>query len=315
MERIVFLDRDTLRAEIRRPAFEHEWREYSETSAGEVLERLSEASIAITNKVALREEVLKRLPRLKLIAVAATGVDIIDLEACRRHGIAVSNVRNYAPHSVPEHVFALVLALRRNLFSYRDEIRRGAWQSAHTFCLLDHTIRELHESRLGIIGYGALGQSVGRLAEAFGMRLLISERRGATSLRHGRTSFDETLRTSDIVTLHCPLTAGTRQLIGLDELRSMQRHALLINTARGGLVDEAALVEALDAGWIAGAGFDVLSVEPPREGNPLLDIDRPNFILTPHVAWASLEAMQTLADQLTANIESFVAGRAQNLVG
>lgn len=314
MERIVFLDRNTLRAKIRRPAFAHEWREYAETSRVEVLERLRAATIVITNKVPLRETELAQLPDLKFIAVAATGVDIIDLDYCRRRNLPVSNVRNYAPQSVPEHVFALILALRRNLFSYREEIQGGAWQRATTFCLLDYPIRELHESKLGIIGHGALGRAVERLARGFGMRVLISERKEAETIRHGRTSFEETLRLSDILTLHCPLTDETRNLIGTNELAKMQRHALLINTARGGLVDEAALAASLRSGIIAGAGFDVLTREPPREGNPLLELNLPNFILTPHIAWASDEAMQTLADQLIDNIEAFVAGHPQNLV-
>lgn len=314
MEKIVFLDRNTLRANIRRPAHPHEWFEYAKTSREEVLERLCAATIAITNKVPLREAELLQLPDLKFIAVAATGVDIIDLDYCRLRKIPVSNVRNYAPYSVPEHVFALILSLRRNLFSYRQEILSGAWQRSDAFCLLDYPIRELHESTLGIIGHGALGQAVERLARAFGMRVLISEHKAAESIRLGRTSFEETLRSSDVLTLHCPLTKETRNLIGTQELERMQRHALLINTARGGLVDEASLAAALRSGLIAGAGFDVLSHEPPSEGNPLLELNLPNFVLTPHIAWASDEAMQTLADQLIANIEAFIEGRPQNLV-
>lgn len=314
MEKIVFLDRNTLRANIRRPVFAHEWREYALTTRDEVLERLRAATIAITNKVPLRETDLAQLPDLKFIAVAATGVDIIDLDYCRQRNLPVSNVRNYAPQSVPEHVFALMLALRRNLFSYREEILGGAWQRASTFCLLDYPIRELHDSKLGIVGHGALGRAVERLARGFRMRVLISEHKGAETVRPGRTSFEETLRSSDILTLHCPLTEETRNLIGTEELEKMQRHALLINTARGGLVDEAALAQALQSGTIAGAGFDVLSREPPREGNPLLELNLPNFILTPHIAWASNEAMQALADQLIANLEAFVAGSPQNLV-
>jgi glycerate dehydrogenase len=310
LEKIVFLDRSTLKADLRRPAFAHEWVEYAETHPREVVERLRGATIAITNKVRLREAELSRLPGLKLIAVAATGVDIIDLEYCEKRGIVVSNVRDYARHAVPEHVFMLMLSLRRNLISYREEIQGGAWQRATQFCLLDHDIHDLHGSTLGIIGYGALGQAVEKLALAFGMRVLISEHKGASHIRAGRTSFDETLRASDILTLHCPLTDETRSLIGTAELEQMKRRALLINTARGGLVDEAALAEGLRVGLIAGAGFDVLSSEPPREGgNPLLDLKLPNFILTPHVAWASREAMQALADQLVDNIEAFKEGK------
>ena len=309
MEKIVFLDRSTLKANIRRPAFVHEWVDYAETRPGEVVERLRGATIAITNKVALREADLSRLPDLKLIAVAATGVDIIDLDYCRQHDITVSNVRNYARRSVPEHVLMLILALRRSLLGYREDMRRGAWQKASQFCLLDHEIRDLYGSTLGIIGYGALGRAVEKLARALGMRVLISEHKDAPAVRANRTSFEETLRESDQISLHCPLTPMTRNMIGTAELKKMKRHALLINTARGGLVDEAALTEALRSGLIAGAGFDVLSGEPPREGNPLLDLNLPNFILTPHVAWASREAMQTLADQLMDNIEKAVASR------
>lgn len=308
MERIVFLDRGTLKTDIRQPDFDHEWIEYETTAEAEVVERLKGATIAVTNKVPLREAELSRLPDLRFIAVAATGTDIIDLDYCRGRNLPVSNVRNYARHSLPEHVFMLILSLRRNLLSYREEVGRGLWQEARGFCLLTHTIRDLHRSTLGIIGYGALGQAVEKLALAFGMRVLISEHRGVREIRAGRFSFEEVLRESDILTLHCPLTPQTRGLIGRAELEMMRRDALLINTARGGLVDEAALVEALRTGLIAGAGVDVLTNEPPRGGNPLLEISRPNFILTPHIAWASREAMQTLAEQLIDNIEAFVKG-------
>lgn len=314
MERIVFLDRSTLIANVRRPAFEHEWTDCATTAPAEVVERLREATVAITNKVPLREAELSRLPSLKLIAVAATGVDIVDLDYCRRRNLGVANVRNYARHSVPEHVLMLILALRRNLFSYREDVARGQWQKASGFCLLNHTIRDLHGSTIGIIGYGALGQAVEKLALAFGMRVLVSEHKGARTIRAGRVSFEETLRASDIVSLHCPLGDETRGLIGKVEFEMMRRDAILINTARGGLVDEAALAHALHAGLIAGAGFDVLTKEPPHDGNPLLALNRPNFILTPHVAWASREAMQGLADQLIDNIEAFFSGSPQNLV-
>jgi glycerate dehydrogenase len=314
MERIVFLDRSTLIADVRRPAFEHQWTEYEWSAPAEVAERLRDATIAITNKVPLSEAELSQLPELKFIAVAATGVDMIDLDYCRRRKLPVANVRNYALHAVPEHVLLLILSLRRNLFSYREDVSRGAWERATGFCLLNHTIRELHESTLGIIGYGALGRAVEKLALGFGMRVLISEHKGALDVREGRLSFEETLRSSDILTLHCPLNEETRGLIGKRELEMMQRGALLINTARGGLVDERALVEALNSGLIAGAGFDVLTKEPPRDGNPLLEINLPNFILTPHIAWASREAMQALADQLIANLEAFIKGSPQNLI-
>jgi|ERR1044071_5210086 glycerate dehydrogenase len=314
MERIVFLDRSTLIADVRRPAFEHEWTEYAMTAPAEIVERLKRATIAITNKVPLRAAELSQLPELKFIAVAATGVDIIDLDYCRKRNLPVSNVRNYARHAVPEHVLMLILALSRNLLSYREDVRRGAWAKASGFCLLTHPIRDLHNSTLGIIGHGALGQSVEKLALCFGMRVLISEHKNARRIRPGRTSFEETLRASDIVSLHCPLNDETRGLIGRAEFEMMRPNALLINTARGGLVDERALVEALRSNLIAGAGFDVLTQEPPSDGNPLLDLNLPNFILTPHIAWASREAMQALADQLVDNIEAFIKGAPQNLL-
>lgn len=314
MERIVFLDRNTLEANIRRPGFAHEWVEYDETQAGEVVERLEGATIAITNKVRLSEDALSQLASLRFIAVAATGVDIIDLDYCRRKGLPVSNVRNYARHSVPEHALMLMLALRRNLLSYRKDVQSGAWEQARAFCLFNHPIHDLNGSTLGIIGYGALGQAVEKLALAFGMRVLISEHKGATVIRKGRVRFNEVLSTSDVVTLHSPLNDETRNMIGARELRMMKPSAILINTARGGLVDERALRDALEHGGIGGAGVDVLTVEPPREGNTLLTLRLPNFILTPHNAWASREAMQALADQLIDNIEAFVRGEPKNLV-
>jgi glycerate dehydrogenase len=315
MERIVFLERNTLRAEIRPPAFAHEWRDYGETRPAEILERLKGASIAVVNKVRIGEAELRQLPALKLIAVAATGTDNLDLKSCRERGISVSNVRGYATHTLPEHVLMLILALRRNLAGYVRDVRAGEWQRAEQFCLLTHPIRDLNDSTLGIIGYGALGQSMERLARAVGMHTLVAEHKGAGVVRAGRTPFAEVLRASDIVTLHTPLNDETRNLIGAAELAMMRREAVLINCARGGVVDELALVEALRAGVIAGAGVDVLSREPPPEGgNALVELDLPNLIVTPHIAWASLQAMQTLADQLIDNIEAFVRGEGRNLV-
>ncbi len=313
-QKIVFLDRSTIIADIRRPAFEHEWKEYETSAPEEVVARLEGATIAITNKVPLREDALEQLPELKFIAVCATGVDIVDLEYCRRRNLPVSNVRGYALHTLPEHVMMLILSLRRSLFGYREDMLRGEWQRAEGFCLLTHTIRDLHASTLGIVGHGTLGRAVEKLARAFGMRVLVAEHKGASTIRAGRVAFEEVLRESDVVTLHCPLNEETRGLIGRAELEMMRSQAVLINTARGGLVDEAAMADALREGLIAGAAFDVLTKEPPRDGNPLLDINLPNFILTPHVAWASREAMQTLADGLISNIEAFARGEPQNVI-
>ncbi|MHB1591132.1 MAG: D-2-hydroxyacid dehydrogenase [Sulfuricella sp.] len=314
MEHIVFLDRSTLEAIIRRPAFPHQWEEYAATAPEEVIGRLQDATIAITNKAPLRAEALAQLPQLRLIAEAATGVNNIDVDWCREHGIVVANIRNYAVHAVPEHVFMMVLALRRNLLAYRSDLQRGLWQQSDQFCLFTHPVRDIHGSTLGVIGHGALGQAVAEMAKAFGMKVLFAEHQGATEVRPGFAPFEEVLAESDIVTVHVPLTEATRNLIGADELSRMKPSALLINAARGGVVDEGALAEALREGRIAGAGCDVLSVEPPRAGNPLLELDLPNLILTPHIAWASREAMQILADQLIDNIEAFVAGVPRNSV-
>jgi len=314
MDRIVFLEKESIRAAVRRPSFPHTWAEFDQTTPDQVLDRLHDATIVITNKVRLPGDLLARLPRLRLIAEAATGTDNIDLAWCREHGLPVTNIRGYAADTVPEHVFMLLLALRRQLPAYRDDVAAGRWQRSPTFCFFDHPIRDLRGTTLGIFGRGSLGRGTARLAEAFGMRVLWSERKGATAVREGYASFDAVLAEADAISLHCPLNDGTRGMIGAAELRAMKRDAVLINTARGGLVDETALLLALKEGWIAGAGFDVLSKEPPREGNPLLDVQLPNLIVTPHVGWSSDKAMQALADQLIENMEAFVRGEERNRV-
>jgi glycerate dehydrogenase len=317
MHRIVYLERESIIAEVGRPACSHHWVEHAKTVQAQVEERLAGASIAIVNKLLIDAGLIVRLPQLQMVAVAATGTNNVDLEACRARGIVVSNIRGYAVHTVPEHVFALLLALSRNVFAYREAVAAGRWQASDQFCFFDYPIRDLHGATLGVIGGGSLGSGVIRLAEAFGMRVLRAERKGASSVRAGYTAFDRVLQEADAISLHCPLTAETKNLIGEAELRAMKASALLINTARGGLVDEFVLVRALQEGWIAGAGFDVLSVEPPSAGNPLLApalLAQPNFLLTPHVAWASRPAMQTLADQLIGNIDAFVRGEPQSQV-
>lgn len=313
-EYIVFLDRATLLADLRIPDFDHAWIELPACAPDQVADQLWRASIAITNKAPITRAVLEASPKLRLIAVAATGTNNVDLDACRERGIAVCNIRGYAQHTVPEHVFMLLLALRRNLLAWRESVQKNAWQKAEQFCLFNHEIHDLHGSTLGLIGYGNVGAGVERLAQAFGMKVLIAEHKGATSLRPGRVAFDEVLANADQISLHTPLTDTTRNLIGEREFNLMKRNALLINTARGGIVEEAALVSALKTRRIAGAGFDVLSLEPPSQGNPLLDLNLPNFLLTPHVAWSSREAMQALADQLIDNIEAFVRGEEHNRV-
>ena len=315
--RIVFLERDSIVAEIRRPDFPHEWIEYPATRPEQAVERLAGAAIAIINKTPLPAAAIAALAELKMVAVAATGANIVDLDACRGRGIVVSNIRGYAEHTVPEHVIALLLALSRNLMAWRQTLLAGRWQQSEQFCLFDHPIHDLHGATLGLIGSGSVGCGVARLAEAFGMRVLRAERQGAATVRPGYTAFAEVLAAADAISLHCPLADDTRGLIGEAELRAMKPSALLINTARGGIVDEAALIRALREGWIAGAGFDVITAEPPPAGHPMLEpqlLALPNFLLTPHVAWASRPAMQTLAEQLIANIEAFAAARPQNRV-
>jgi glycerate dehydrogenase len=314
MHKIVFLDRDSLIATVRAPSFAHEWVEYPATRADEVAARLAGASIAITNKVPLRADAIARLPDLKMVAVAATGTDNVDLAACRERGIVVANIRDYSLVSVPEHCFTLMLALKRNLRAYVADVEAGRWEASSRFCLLDHPIGDLAGSRLGIVGYGALGRKVAAIARAFGMRVCVATRSRVEDDEVTQLPLAELLASSDVVSLHLPLTDSTRHMIGARELAGMKRSALLINTARGGLVDEAALADALRRGVIAGAGFDVLGKEPPAADNPLLRLRLPNFILTPHVAWASGGAMQTLADMLVENIEAWAAGRPVNMV-
>jgi glycerate dehydrogenase len=314
MERIVFIERHTIQANFRRPNFDHEWIEYPESAAEQVPERIHDATVIISNKLSLGEVQLSQAPKVKLIAIAATGSDCVDLDYCRGRGITVCNVRGYAANSVPEHVLMLILALRRNLLAYRHDVREGNWQHSKQFCLLTHPLHDINGSTLGIVGYGAIGTSMARLAENVGMKVLISGHKNARDVRAGRTEFAEVLQQSDIVTLHCPLTEVTRDMFGRSEFEMMKRNALLINTARGALVQEDALIDALKNGLIAGAAVDCLREEPPTNGNPLLDLDWPNLIVTPHVAWASDEAVQALADQVIDNIEGFVAGRPQNVL-
>ena len=263
----------------------------------------------------LTADVLAQAPKLKLIAVAATGTDNIDLAACQQRGIVVSNVRNYAKHTVPEHTFALIFALRRSICAYRDAVKAGRWQEAAQFCFFDHPIRDLAGSTLGVIGDGVLGQAVATIGRALGMRVLFSAHKGRSGQGRLYTPFEDVLHQADVLTLHCPLNANTRHMIGAAEFAQMTRKPLLINTGRGGLVDETAVGPALQAGHISGAAFDVTSIEPPPADHPFMALlDRPDFILTPHVAWASAEAIQALADQLIDNVEAFVRDTPVNMV-
>ncbi|HWT54667.1 MAG TPA: D-2-hydroxyacid dehydrogenase [Rhodocyclaceae bacterium] len=317
MLNVVFLDRNTLAPQtlVRPLDFPHTLAVFDKTSAEQLPARIADADIVITNKVRLTAEAIAQAPRLKMVAVAATGTDNVDLQACAERGIVVSNIRNYAGHAVPEHVFALIFALRRNLLAYREAVKHGRWQEAGTFCFFDYPIGELHGATLGIVGNGVLGQGAANIGRALGMRVLLAGRKGSAAAEPGYTPFDEVLAQSDVISLHCPLRAETRNLIGVAEFDRMTRRPILINTARGGLVEEQALVAALKAGKISGAGFDVVTQEPPPLDHPFNALlDHPGFILTPHVAWASDVAMQTLADQLIDNIEAWVQGAPRNVV-
>ncbi|MDD5301020.1 MAG: D-2-hydroxyacid dehydrogenase [Gallionella sp.] len=312
--RIVFLDRGTLPVAMRVPALPLQWQEHESTRPEQVVECLEHAEVAITNKVPLMADSLAQLPRLKLIAVAATGTNNVDLDYCREHGIAVCNVSGYSTHSVAEHTFALLLALRRQIHSYHADVAAGAWQRSAHFALLNHHLNDLHGSTLGIFGFGNIGQAVAHIGEAFGMNVLVAERKSVQTIRAGRVPFERMLAEADVVTLHCPLTPDTHCLIAEPELRRMKPSSILINVARGGVVDEAALAQALREGRIAGAGVDVLTGEPPRSGNPLLEVVGPNCILTPHVAWASQQALSRLAEEIVRNIEAFYAGESRNRI-
>ena len=319
--RIVFLDRDTLPKTIDfvGPNIPHELVIYERTAVNQVEQRIKNFDVVITNKVKLTAQALQSSERLRMVAVAATGCDNVDLGYCDSNNIIVSNVRNYAVHTVPEHTFALILALRRNLLAYRNSIAAGRWQESGNFCYFDYPITDLAGSTLGIIGQGVLGEAVAELARAFGMKVQFVTRESRTASNYseeGYTDFQHVLRTSDIISLHCPLTEETKGLISAEEFRLMQaRKPLLINTARGGLVDEQALEYALLSGQISGAGFDVASAEPPAADHPFMRLlKHDNFILTPHVAWSSAGAIKNLAKQVIDNIEAFYRDEPRNVV-
>ena len=321
-QKIVFLDRDTIapHVNVRQPAFEHEWVVHDRTQPDQVRERLAEATIAITNKAPIRADTLAACPKLKMIAIAATGTDMVDIADCTARGIVVSNIRGYAVDTVPEHTFALILALTRAVIGYRQDVAGGEWLKADQFCFFNHRIGQLNGSRLGIIGEGSLGSSVAQIAAAgFGMEPVFMDHAYVTDEARQQKTFlplDQFMATSDIITVHCPLTPDTENLLNRDAFKLMKNTAIVINTARGAVINEADLTEAIESGAIAGAGIDVLASEPPANDHPYIKLlDRPNFILTPHVAWASTQAMQTLSDQMIDNIENFAAGKPSNVVG
>jgi len=291
-----------------------DWRFHADTGADELDARIAGHEVLVVNKATLDARILERAAgTLQLIVIAATGTNNVDLDAARAHGITVCNVRGYGTPSVVQHVYALILALTTQLPRYLQAVAEGRWQRHPHFCILDYPIRELKGLTLGIVGYGTLGRGVAEVAPAFGLNTLVARRPGGEA-RAERMPLDELLPQVDILSLHCPLTDATRGLIGRRELRAMKADAILINTARGGIVDEPALVAALRSGEIGGAGFDVLSEEPPRNGNVLLDAALPNLLITPHTGWASRQARQRVIDIVADTIRAYLDGAPVSVV-
>lgn len=284
--------------------------EYDNTAPDQVAERIGDHNIVVVNKAKISADTINRCPQLKLIAVTATGVNNIDVDAARARGIEVANVTHYSTGSLVQHTFTLILALTTRLLDYHNDVRHGRWAQSENFCLMNHPIRELAGKTLGIVGSGDLGQGVAAVAKAFGMHVLVAARPNspyAPEEYMARTPFYDLLPKVDVLSLHCLLSPETQGLIGEKELRLMKRDALLINTARGGLIQEQALADALRERRIGGAGLDVLSEEPPVNPNPLLDSELPNLIITPHCAWASRESRQRLIDKTALNIRYFLS--------
>lgn len=313
----VFLDLATVsRNDINLSSLEKvapNWRHHATTKPVETALRIKNAEIVVSNKVVITREIMRSCNQLKLICIAATGTNNVDLEAAKELGIRVTNVAGYSTPSVVQQVFSMILSLTTRQAEHTQAINAGAWQQSEQFCLLDFPFRELSGKRMGIVGYGGLGKAVAQVAEAFGMEILLANRPGGAPTP-GRTDLHDLLPQVDILSLHCPLTEQTINLIGENELRAMKPDALLINCARGGVVDESALAQALIGGEIGGAGVDVLTTEPPTDGNPLLAPGIPNLIVTPHIAWASQESRQRLVNEVSANIAAFYAGKQRNIV-
>ena len=288
------------------------WHWHRSTLPHQTMARIADMNVIVTNKVAINASALAS-SSLRLIVVAATGTNNIDLEEAERKAIAVCNVRDYASPAVSQHVFSIILALYTRLSDYANAVREGRWHQSPVFCLLDYPINELAGKTLGIIGYGNLGKRVAKIAKGFDMKVVIAARPGTTTIPPDRVSFDELIDTSDVISLHCPLNDNTNNLIDHRELKRMKSGAILINTARGGIVNESALVEALRSGEIAGAGIDVLTQEPPDNCQPLMSGDIPNLIVSPHNAWGSIQARQRLVDEVTDLIKAFRNGQARNL--
>lgn len=294
--------------EIPRPNFPHTWTEYSHSTKEQVIERAKEADIVIMSKINFDRELMQQLPNLKLIALTATGMNNVDLVAAKELGIEIKNVTGYSQTTVPEHVIGMIFALKHQLIAYhKDQVTSDRWATCGQFYYSDYPITDIRGSTLGIIGKGCIGEEVGRLAKLLGMNIIYAEHQGATSIRDGYTPFETVLKESDIITLHCPLTETTQNLINEQTLTLMKPSAYLINTGRGPLIDEAALLKALKENRLGGIALDVLVKEPPAIDDPLMQAakEMPNILLTPHVAWASDSALTTLCNKVTKNLEDF----------
>jgi len=289
------------------------WSHYDSTVNEEAAKRIADASVVITNKVRLDRETILAAENLKLVMLAATGTDNVNLEACREKGVVVCNARQYSNPAVVQHTFTLILCLTTNLISFQQDVRAGNWSRSNIFCLLDHPIRELENKTIGIIGYGNLGSAVATVAKAFGMNVEICQRPN-TQPSQGRLLLPDLLNKADVVSIHCPLTEDTRNLLSTTEFEQMKSDAILINTARGAIVDSSALITALNSKQIGGAGIDVLDKEPPDPNYPLINTNLTNLIVTPHNAWASKESRQRLVHQLSDNLNSWLAGSPRNVV-
>ncbi len=287
---------------------------FAATSEDQVAERIRDAEFVFVNKIRLDDALLEQASKLRFIGLTATGTDNIDTESAHRHGVAVANIRAYCTQSVTEHVFGVLLMLTHSLNRYAAAAKNGDWSRASDFCMLDYPVRELSLMTLGIVGLGDLGNSVARTARHFGMDVIVAARPGEAQVPEGRVAFDDLLERSDVISLHCPLNKHTQGLFGASEFRKMKTSAILINTARGALVDTAALADALQSGEIAAAAIDVLPKEPPVDGDPLLDYAGNNLIVTPHIAWSTDRARQEAIAELAANVAAFLDGQERNRI-
>lgn len=311
--KIVFLDSETVPKNIPVPTWVEQWENLTLAPGDSAVEALNEADVAITNKVKITRRDLEQLSQLKFVCVAASGYDCVDLEACRDHEVAVSNSPDYSTNSVAESVISAIYALRRQLIPY-SEASYDRWSKSSFFCMHIAPILDITGATIGIVGKGDIGKRVGQLAGAVGMKVIFAERKGAGTVRSGYTSFEDTLRESDILSLHCPAAPGSINLIGARELSLMKEGACLINTARGTLVDAEAVLASLNEGRLGGAALDVLESEPPSEEHPLLCNRHPRLIITPHVAWASTSSIDSLIGRVLENLDGFYRSEPVNLV-